>query len=639
MDIKKYFSVKNIVIVVVVILLSPLLLKFYKYETNLIAQYRKTQAEKLENQKKSLELINATINDDVVRVNELLKSIKTDNIHKVKPEDEKTRKKSPYIRTEKDEAISKYELAQALMGLAVRSGSRQVFYSLHKQYRPKKDYASNLIVDAALLGDNDIINTLFQDGANLSSKITLEMRGQKIALSPLLAAVESGNIETVKLLLNHGAKITDEDIDQSTKDVRENITQLLIQKGANLNHKTTTYEGPYFSILMQSGMTNIVKKYLNSFKDIDDADSPSIYNRRPIQYAAMYGDLELVKMLQKKGISLGNPNSANWADNFLNSALASNNRKMIDYALAQGFNLNQKDEKGSTPVFTAAQSCSPDLFNYLISKGADISVTNSEGETPAHSAIQGENNEVLKIILAKSNMYQDKKLSEDLLAQAVSYNNIDAFKIFFNKGITVNDKALKRIAREYKGGEYDDMIIPKFNRSEIRNMINQKYPNLLSNYEGKNSKIESPIEKMASIKETAYTLPEQKSLLSSYSPELVNNLYRIEKNIYKNWQTDELVGNQSGLLYIITDFDKTGFIQFTSDPYYVHNLGLKRNLNLIKFYSSAHRALENCFGNIGGIELSNPVNVNFISALVYFKYDATTKTKQVQIKKIQLGTR
>lgn len=639
MDIKKYFNVKNITNIIVIVIGIFLVFKFYKYETVQMAQYRKNQAEYIENQRKNEELINATINDDAVKVNELLKNIKIVSFNIEKQNDQNTKTNNQLNKTTKKEPVNKDQLTQMLLVLAVRNGSDKVFYSLHKQYHVKKDLASHLLIYAALLGNNDIINTLFKDGANLNAKITLEMSGQKIVLTPLLAAVESGNIETVKLLLKHGAKISNEDLDQSTRDMRENITDLLIKRGANVNHMTSTYDGPYFSILLDNGLTNIAKRYLNKFKNIDKADSPSIFSRRPIQYAAMYGDLELIKMLQKRSIVSGNVNSREWKDNFLNSALMSNNKQVIDYALTQGYSLNWKDDRNTTPVFVAAEYCSPQLFNYLLEKGADISVVNSESETPAHYAIQGDNNEVLKIIIKKEDIYKNKALSEDLLAHASRYNNLVAFKLFFDKGYSVNDKALKYLASKYKDGEYDDSIVPRFNRSLIRKRVNEKYPNLIHNYEQKNSKDKSIFEKMASFKDTTYNLPEQNEQLEKHSPNLFKNLKHIEKKIYKAWQTDELTESQSGEIYINPNFSSNGYIEFTTNRFYIHNLGLKPDVKLRKFYCSARRATETSFGNIDNIVMTNVVHVNFIHTLIHFEYNAKTKSKKVSIVKVQLSER
>lgn len=633
--IKKYFTVRNITMIIVIIIWIFLAIKFYKHEVKQMTQYRKTQAEYLKNQRKNEELINATINDDASKVNELLKNIKIVSFNIEKPDNQDIKTKTGKQKMEKP--ANKNEVIQALLVLAVRNGSDKVFYSLHKQYPIKKNLASHLIIYAALLGNNDIINTLFKDGADLNAKITLEMEGQKFVLTPLLAAVESGNIETVKLLLKHGAKITDESLTQSARDERENITLLFLQQSENFNPKTKYDEGNYFTLLVQNGLTNITKKYINKFFNIDYSDP--FYNTRPIQYAARYGDLELIKMLQKRGISLGNPNSKEWSDNFLKSAVVSNNKEVIDYALAQGFKLNWKDESNNTPVFEAAQYCSPQLFNYLLLRGADISVTNNEGETPAHRAIQGNNNEILKIIIKKLNIYNNKSLSEDLLAEAVNYNNMEAFKMFFDKGYKVNDKALKRIARRYKDGEYDDSIVPSLNHSEIRKMINEKYPNLLSDYEQKNSKTESVFEKMASFKKTIYNLPEQNELLVKYSPNLLINLNQIEKNISKSWRTDELNASQSGLINITTEMEKDGCIEFSTNTFDVYHLGNSNNLNTRKFYYSANRAVINCFGNIDNIVMTNVAHVNFIHALIYFEYNAKTKTKQVRIVKVQLSER
>lgn len=62
-----------------------------------------------------------------------------------------------------------------------------------------------------------------------------------------------------------------------------------------------------------------------------------------------------------------------------------------DMGFAMGFSVNDRNDRGATPLhFAAALSLNPDVITALIKAGADGSIENNDGETPFDLAKENE---------------------------------------------------------------------------------------------------------------------------------------------------------------------------------------------------------------------------------------------------------
>ncbi len=70
----------------------------------------------------------------------------------------------------------------------------------------------------------------------------------------------------------------------------------------------------------------------------------------------------------------------------LHEAALFGNVEQLKINIANGVNLNQKDDYGSTPLIIACTFGKTEIAKELIRAGADIHITNNEGSTPLHVA-------------------------------------------------------------------------------------------------------------------------------------------------------------------------------------------------------------------------------------------------------------
>ncbi|KAM0530870.1 hypothetical protein ACHAQF_008805 [Verticillium nonalfalfae] len=226
---------------------------------------------------------------------------------------------------------------------------------------------------AARGGHVDVCKMLLENGA-VANVSTTEFA------SPLSVAVETGKLELVQLLLDHGAEI--EAVfkgtgDDDTKDTpltiaaRQGLTEiveLLLERGANPNH----YEGdldPPLYLASWRGHVLIVKMLLEKGADpnaqLDGQDWTAVH--------AAYDNPEAMRLLLAKG---GDPDRVADSSTALLLAVRWDNLGTLKAVLERSPrpNLEAEDDEHMTALCRACQSSSddaPEMIRALLDEGAD----------------------------------------------------------------------------------------------------------------------------------------------------------------------------------------------------------------------------------------------------------------------------
>ncbi|XP_069487214.1 uncharacterized protein [Ambystoma mexicanum] len=106
----------------------------------------------------------------------------------------------------------------------------------------------------------------------------------------------------------------------------------------------------------------------------------------PAHWAALAGSTELLHYFVNSEGPVDVPSRAELGQHPIHWACVGGDISAVDFLLQVGVSLEVKDQKGSTPLITAAQYGQTALCCYLISKGAKFQACDSEGDNALHWA-------------------------------------------------------------------------------------------------------------------------------------------------------------------------------------------------------------------------------------------------------------
>lgn len=152
----------------------------------------------------------------------------------------------------------------------------------------------------------ELVEYLIENGADIEARSD----GQ---WTPLHNQAYKGHRDGVELLLEHGADIEAKTsfghtpLLSSIRWDRIEVTKFLIEKGANINPTTELGRTPLI-ISAVEGNSEMARLFLDSDADISIKDNN--YKRTALHFAALYGQLDIVAALVKKGANVNEKDAA-----------------------------------------------------------------------------------------------------------------------------------------------------------------------------------------------------------------------------------------------------------------------------------------------------------------------------------------
>jgi len=285
--------------------------------------------------------------------------------------------------------------------------------------------------------------------------------------TPLNAAAIRGHLDTVKMLIEHGATLdlADQDKDTPLKNAARNghidVVRYLIKQCADVNafgrHQTTPLTSAAYN-----GHKEIIELLLEHGADLTHETTKNHWGL--LHYAAYHGHIDVAKFLIDKGINLNKESQDDWTalemavtENYpdvlklLLDAGASQGKALYRFAkqgslkrvkllVESGGDINiPEPEYGTTPLTIAIKIGYTEIAYYLLEHGADVNSMNLKKWTPAHFAATYDQIDIMKVLIAK-NAYVDKKHKKGWtpLLQAVDENHIEIVKLLIKSNANVN---------------------------------------------------------------------------------------------------------------------------------------------------------------------------------------------------------
>ncbi len=105
-----------------------------------------------------------------------------------------------------------------------------------------------------------------------------------------------------------------------------------------------------------------------------DVEARNDAGETAMMYAALYGEIETMKLLLERGAQINHPG---WTP--LHYAASSGQLSAVQWLLENSAYIDAASANGTTPVMMAARQQKPTVARYLVEQGADPSLTNEAG--------------------------------------------------------------------------------------------------------------------------------------------------------------------------------------------------------------------------------------------------------------------
>jgi hypothetical protein len=156
------------------------------------------------------------------------------------------------------------------------------------------------------------VNEAIIDGAFLT---VARISGDKEKESPLVQAVQAGDLKKVQKLIANGANVNQTNhvgfpvLSIAAGRGDENMTKLLLDAGANVNARSATLQDTALARAAQNGNGPTVRVLLAAGARVEDKDGSGW---TPLFNAALKGDLEIVEALLSAGADVNVRSSTGW---------------------------------------------------------------------------------------------------------------------------------------------------------------------------------------------------------------------------------------------------------------------------------------------------------------------------------------
>jgi len=128
----------------------------------------------------------------------------------------------------------------------------------------------------------------------------------------------------------------------------------------------------------------------------------------------------------------------------IQQAIEEGNKYIVEKWIQKGANVNQKNEKGYTPLHIASTYGHIGIVNLLIEKGTNINEKADNGATPLHLASKFGHKNIVELLIEKDAIINVKKRNgETPLHLAAKNGYFEIFYLLIEKKANLNEKRNK----------------------------------------------------------------------------------------------------------------------------------------------------------------------------------------------------
>ncbi|OXU29408.1 hypothetical protein TSAR_002204 [Trichomalopsis sarcophagae] len=264
----------------------------------------------------------------------------------------------------------------------------------YKNINPIDDRGFSHFHAACMRNDPSIVQGFIQNGVEINCPVNADSPNWP-NYTPLHFAVENKCVETVKLLLMHGANVSARDNKGMTPlhlgiiHRYERIVEMLLSSGSDGNVKTKTGMTP-LHLAVERGIFEIVEILVQHNVDVNSVENLKLST--PLHLASLYRHFKIVDLLLKSGadvnarerdgktalhtMALRDPKRE------LDMELVKSYSEIITALLESGCDVDSQDSYGRTPLHMSCLYRNLAGAYALLYHGADINIEDTIGKTP-----------------------------------------------------------------------------------------------------------------------------------------------------------------------------------------------------------------------------------------------------------------
>ncbi|VDI47763.1 Hypothetical predicted protein [Mytilus galloprovincialis] len=335
---------------------------------------------------------------------------------------------------------------------------------------------------ASQKGHTETVKILIEFGMNINQK-------NKKSMTPLFLACRHNCHDTVKYLLDLSGQALNSRVDTTIKDENgwsalhaacfnesTGIPKLLIDVGMNINDRTNKGSTPLY-LACQKGHFETVKylMYLNG-QILNNRVDTSIKQEQgwsALHIACSHGHIEVVKLLVDVGMNLNDTTKKGSTPLYL--ACQESHFETVKFLLdLNGQALNSrvdttiKDEKGWSVLHAACSYGSSGIPKLLIDVGMNINDRTNKGSTPLYLACQKGHFETVKYLMYLNGQILNNRVDTSIKQEqgwsalhiACSHGHIEVVKLLVDVGMNLNDTTKKGCTPLYlacKTGQFETL--------------------------------------------------------------------------------------------------------------------------------------------------------------------------------------
>ncbi|EAY11761.1 ankyrin repeat protein, putative [Trichomonas vaginalis G3] len=316
--------------------------------------------------------------------------------------------------------------------------SREIFKNEDLDF---STYGKTSLNIAAQFNNTDICKFLLDNKTTYKIDINIKRSNH---INSIYYATDHSNIELVKLLISHGAKIILDDdgiysLNCAAAHNNIEIGELLISNGADVNE----IDENNLTALHDAASNNskeFIELLLSHGAIIDQKDEIDF---TPLHRAVLSNSKEAAEVLISHGASLI-AQSAKF-ETPLHLAISLNNKEMTEFLVLHGAKINACFEDIDPPLTYALSNDCDEIVQFLISYGADCNIRNVIQQTPIFVAIFMGDLESTKLLISHGADINAKDMKgRTVLHYAVKGDqDKEILDLLISNGVDVNAKDAK----------------------------------------------------------------------------------------------------------------------------------------------------------------------------------------------------